>query len=612
MKEKKLIWQIFLVNFFVLVVTVVSVSWFGRTALQDFYQEDQGRGLMARAQLVKPIVAKMLEQGNVEKLRRYCKSAGRESNTRLTVILPDGRVVADSNEDPAAMEPHHQRTEIKAALQGETGKSLRFSRTIEREMLYVAVPIYSRTDAKNIAGETAGVKAVLRMSVTVDAIEVALRQISSKLLLGVIAIAFLMSIASFLVSRNITSPLEEIKQAAERFSRGDFSKRMTSFQGTSASLEVIALAAAMDRMAGQLSERIETIKTQRNELETVFSSMVESVIAVDKDERVININKAAATLLGVDENKAKGRVIQEILRNIGLQQQIRQVISSGISVEDEIIHTDGDGEKFLQTNIVSLSDQKLNVMGVLVVMNDVTKLRRLERVRRDFVANVSHELRTPITSIRGYVETLLDGALDDRDDTIRFLNTVLRQAERLNEIIDDLLALSRIEQEADHGQIKLARGSLCVVLDVAVETCQHRAEEAGVSIELDCPEGLQLDMNETLIEQALVNLLVNAVKYSKRGGIVSVVAWPTEEQGDKVIKIAVTDRGVGIASNHLPRLFERFYRSDKARSREQGGTGLGLAIVKHIVLAHNGEVEVSSELNVGSTFTITLPWRDGL
>jgi two-component system, OmpR family, phosphate regulon sensor histidine kinase PhoR len=277
----------------------------------------------------------------------------------------------------------------------------------------------------------------------------------------------------------------------------------------------------------------------------------------------------------------------------------------GFLLVDEIIHTDDEGQKFLQTNIVSLNDQRRNVMGVLVVMNDVTKLRRLERVRRDFVANVSHELRTPITSIRGYVETLLDGALDNREDSVRFLDTVLRQAERLNEIIDDLLALSRIEQEADHGQIKLAGGSLCVVLDVAVETCQHRAEEEGVSVVLDCPEGLQLNMNETLLEQALVNLLVNAIKYSRRGGIVSVAAWTTTENDDKVVKITVTDNGVGIASNHLPRLFERFYRSDKARSREKGGTGLGLAIVKHIVLAHNGTVEVSSELNVGSTFTIT-------
>ncbi len=612
MKDKKLIWQICLVNFFVLILTVVSISWFGQSSLQSFYLEDQEKGLVARLQLVKPIVSEMLAQGSIEKLRQYVKSSGREAGTRVTVILPDGLVVADSNEDPTIMEPHHQRVEVAAALQGGTGKSLRYSRTIEEDMLYVAIPIYAGPTQAASAGNTSAVKAVLRMSVTVDAIEDALRTIFNRMFFAAVAIAFLLSIVSYLVARNITRPLEEIKKAAERFSQGDFSRRMNSFQEMSSSLEVSALAAAMERMAGQLNERIETIKTQRNELETVFASMVESVIAVDGDGRVINMNKAAARLFGIDENRAKGKVVQEVLRNVGLQQQIRQVIDSGISLVDEIIHTDDEGQRFLQTNIVSLNDQRRNVMGVLVVMNDVTKLRRLERVRRDFVANVSHELRTPITSIRGYVETLLDGALDDREDSVRFLDTVLRQAERLNEIIDDLLALSRIEQEADHGQIKLARGSLCVVLDVAVETCQHRAEEEGVSVILDCPEGLQLNMNETLLEQALVNLLVNAIKYSRSGGIVSVAAWTTTENDDKVVKITVTDNGVGIASNHLPRLFERFYRSDKARSREKGGTGLGLAIVKHIVLAHNGTVEVSSELNVGSTFTITLPWEDGL
>jgi two-component system phosphate regulon sensor histidine kinase PhoR len=337
--------------------------------------------------------------------------------------------------------------------------------------------------------------------------------------------------------------------------------------------------------------------------------MVESVIAVDSDERVISMNTAAARLLGVERDSAKGRVIQEMLRNADLQQQIKEVIKTGVSMENEIGLLDGGGQKFLQTNIVSLYDEKKNSLGVLVVMNDVTKLRRLENVRRDFVANVSHELRTPVTSIRGYVETLLDGAIDNRADSIKFLQTVLRQAERLSDIIEDLLVLSRIEQEADHGQIKLETGDLCRVFDVAVETCQKMAEEQGVSILPECPASIRLRMNDTLLEQALVNLLINAIKYSRKGDSISISARLEEEVGDTVVKVRIKDTGIGIASNHLPRLFERFYRSDKGRGRQHGGTGLGLAIVKHIVLAHNGRVEVTSELNVGSTFTITLPYN---
>ena len=608
MKQTKLIWQIFPANLLILILTIVCVIWYGRIALQSFYLEELEKGLVARARLSEPIVADMLKHGKIDELRRYTKNAGRKSNTRITVIMPDGLVVADSNEDPDSMELHHKRVEIRAALDGEIGSSLRFSRTLGQEMLYVALPLFEDQEVDSVFPAKADVEAVLRLSVTADAIAVALTQISSKIIFGVLVFSLLAAAASLFVSRNITKPLEEIKKAAERFSRGDFGEKMTLYQGGSpSSTEVAALALAMDKMAAQLNERIETIKSQRNELETVFSSMVEAVIAVDRNERVININTAAAQLFGIERNSAKGKLIQEVLRNVNLQQQIKEVIKGSDSLEDEIIHVDEGGQKFLQSNIVSLKDRRKNVLGVLVVLNDVTKVRRLESVRRDFVANVSHELRTPITSIRGYVETLLDGALDDRDDALLFLDTVLRQAERLNEIIEDLMVLSRIEQEADNGLIDREKGSLCVVLDVAIETCEHSAREKNVAILLECPEGIELEINATLIEQALVNLLVNAIKYSREDSEVRVVAEKALEENREVVKIHVIDSGIGIASNHLPRLFERFYRSDKARSRKDGGTGLGLAIVKHIVLAHHGRIDVASELGHGSTFTITLP-----
>jgi len=234
----------------------------------------------------------------------------------------------------------------------------------------------------------------------------------------------------------------------------------------------------------------------------------------------------------------------------------------------------------------------------------VTKLRRLETVRRDFVANVSHELRTPITSIRGYVETLLDGALDSREDAQRFLQTVLRQSERLTSIIDDLLALSRIEEESKQHQIHLQPEPLYPVITSALQTCQHKADEAGVTITVDCPANIQVEMNATLLEQALVNLLVNAITYSKKGDSVRLQAKIDEEAQGNTVRIVIRDTGCGIAKKHLPRLFERFYRSDKARSRTQGGTGLGLAIVKHIAQAHKGKIEVASVEGKGSEFTL--------
>lgn len=607
MQPRKLIWQIFSANLLILIFTVISVIIFGRASLKSFYLQELEQGLVARAHLVKPTVSAMIAGNEIAELRQYSKKSGRLAGTRITVIYPDGRVVADSNEDPTTMELHHKRVEVKSALQGEIGTALRFSHTLGREMLYVALPIMQQQQEDNAFPVNSEVSAVVRMSVTVDAIEVALQRISMRIAAGVALLGLLAAFASLLVSRNISRPLEQLRRAAERFSQGDFAVKMLKSQRGSSCLEVATLAAAMDTMAAQLDERIEMITSQRNELETVFSSMVESVMAIDSNERIININSAAARLFGTDKNTAKGKLIQEVVRNISLQEQIKEVVKSGVSMQDEIVHSDAAGRKFLQTNIVSLGDRKAQILGVLLVLNDVTKMRQLESVRRDFVANVSHELRTPITSIQGYVETLLDGAIDDRDDALRFLETVLRQAERLTEIIDDLMALSRIEQEADHGLIKLEKGRLCMVLDVAIETCEHRAEQKNVTILMECPESLELEMNETLIEQALVNLLVNAIKYSREGGYVHVQVSAVEEDAQQSVRIDVVDTGAGIASNHLPRLFERFYRSDKARSRKEGGTGLGLAIVKHIVLAHNGSVDVTSELGKGSTFSIYLP-----
>jgi two-component system phosphate regulon sensor histidine kinase PhoR len=257
---------------------------------------------------------------------------------------------------------------------------------------------------------------------------------------------------------------------------------------------------------------------------------------------------------------------------------------------------------------VPLHDGSGRNIGVLVVMNDVTRLRRLENIRRDFVANVSHELKTPITSIKGYVETLLDGAIDNKEDAARFLGIVVKQTNQLYAIIEDLLSLSRIEKQSEDGEVALSIGNLHQILAEAVQTCQMKASEKNIRISINCPEKLQINMNATLLEQAVVNLVVNAIKYSDAGSEVIVAAEEkTQDDGTSRVVISVRDFGIGIAKKHLPRLFERFYRSDKARSRKLGGTGLGLSIVKHIAQAHGGDVSVQSQEGQGSTFFISLP-----
>lgn len=599
MRPKKIFWQLFLVNILILATALISISWYGSVSIEEFYLGEARKGLEARCNLIKHQVAALVAEQRLDELRTVVVRGGRESDTRITVIAADGIVLADSNEDPAKMNNHRGRPEIAKAFEGKVGSSLRYSKTLNDTLLYVAIPLY--------LGERKSGSAdiVLRDSFSVASLYDAIDDAKSRVAVGSLIIVLLAVGATLFISRNISRPLEDIRAHAEQFSKGDFSKRLKNhFDSKNASLEVVSLATTLDRMAEMLDEKIDAIVTHRNQLETVFSSMVEAVIAIDSEERIISINDAAAKLFGVDKRDAQGKIVQQIVRNLELQQQISQIRKTRESVETEIVLYDEDGERFLQTNVVTLYDGNGESVGVLVVLNDVTRLRQLETVRRDFVANVSHELRTPITSIRGYVETLLDGAIENRQDAEQFLQIVLRQSTRLNAIIDDLLSLSRIEEESNSGDMVVEEAPLCAVLDAVKQTCQLQADKKQVSIELDCSETAMMTMNPTLLEQAVVNLVVNAIRYSEDGGKVLIRASAAP---DNMIDISVLDNGIGIASEHLPRLFERFYRSDKARSRAQGGTGLGLAIVKHIAQAHKGSVNVESTLGKGTSFTLTLP-----
>jgi two-component system phosphate regulon sensor histidine kinase PhoR len=606
-KQKKIFWQILLVHLAILLLTIFMVSWFSFRTFNNFYLAEKGIDLENRAYLIKSRVVELLRADDRSYLRELVVNAGRSSGTRITIIEPDGLVIADTNENPMEMDNHRTRPEIDTAFSGVSGTSLRFSNTLGQRMLYTAIPLYAGDALDAEGGDKEVVISVLRMSVPLTAIDGALADIRARILVGALLAVAVALLLTFLVSRSISRPLEEMTKGAEQYARGNFSRRMLHNTKTTASKEIASLATAMDQMADQLDETITTIVNQRNQLETVFSSMVEAVIAVDPEERIISINDATAQLFGIERQGTQGRLVQEAIRNIELQQQIERILSTGKPFEDEIVLEDnGSGDTYLHTNVVPMYGGNAEMLGALVVLNDVTRLRKLETIRSEFVANVSHELRTPITSIRGYVETLLDGALDEREDAENFLQVVLRQSEQLEEIIDDLLALSRIEREAKDAQIHFEQMVLKSILEEAAEICRPKAEENDVAIVVDCPDDLELDVNPTLLEQAVVNLLHNGITYSEAGQEVVLTAAMMETVGKPKVRISVKDSGIGITKEHLPRLFERFYRSDRARSRKEGGTGLGLAIVKHIVQAHGGTVEVESAVGKGSIFHIIL------
>ena len=588
MRKRRLLWQIYPSFLLITLISLGGVAWYASASLRKFYIDRTADDLQARAWLAEERVGPLLAAGDFAQIDAVCKTLGKRADTRLTVVLPDGKVVGDSWESPERMENHADRPEIIDALDGRPGVSLRYSQTIKETLRYAAVPI--RRGDKTIG--------VIRAAIPLSAIDRALYATGLHIALWSLLAAAVLTIATLVLSRRIARPLALLNQGAERFARGDLSHRVSIAD----SLELGALAETLNQMAAQLDEKIRHVVRQRNEREAILSGMVEGVLAIDSQERVIRINQAAARLVGVDAARAEGRTLPEIIRNNELHRLVDGVLASQQPAEAEIaLH--GAQERTLHVHGTVLRDAREGDVGVLLVLHDVTALKNLERIRRDFVANVSHELRTPVTAIKGFVETLLDGAMDDPEQLQRFLRIVAQQTNRLDAIFEDLLTLSRIEQGAEKAEIALVAAPLRPVLEAAVEACRLKAGEKGLRVEVSCDEGLTAAINPPLLEQAVVNLVDNAIKYSAAGQAVAIEA----AAGDGDVVIRVRDHGCGIAREHLDRIFERFYRVDPARSRKLGGTGLGLAIVKHIAQLHGGCATVESEAGQGSVFSLHLP-----
>ena len=590
MARKKLIWQFYPTYLVVTLAVLVAVTWYCSNFFRHFDIDQTRKNLTTLAYSVAEQMSTSLRAKDFSEIDRVCKQLGLagKNQTRFTVILPSGKVLGDSDEDPVQMANHSDRPEIKKALSEGYGWSLRLSPTLGKNMMYVAVPI--KQDGE--------IKAVVRTAIPATAIDDALKNIYIKIFWGGVATAFCAAGLSLLVSRRISKPIVEMKKIAERFASGDLDHRLL-VSGTG---ELDSLANALNKMATQLQERFATITDQRSEMGAVLSSMIEGVVAVDGQGRIVSINKAAASLLDIELSKAQNRNVGEVIRNADLRKFINDTLNSRVPTEADIsLPTEDD--RLFQLHGAPLPTGAGGKSGAVVVLNDVTRMRRLENIRRDFVANVSHELKTPVTSIQGFVEALLEGAMNDQKQAERFLKIIAKHSERLNSIIEDLLTLSRLEEDKERKEISFEMAQLKPVLASAIELSSTKAEAKQMKIELICQDYTQAKISAALLEQAMINLIDNAVKYSSSGDIIRIIA----EQKNNETTISVQDNGCGIAQEHLPRIFERFYVIDKGRSRKLGGTGLGLAIVKHIAQVHGGYVTVESKVGVGSTFTIHLP-----
>ena len=586
MSRKPLVWKLFPIFFAITLISVLIVGLYASNTLHDSYYSQAEQDLEVRAHLIAEDVADIIQKENNSKLSAFLKSLDKASGTRITLIDPKGKVIADSESDPAMMENHSDRPEFRQAIRNRVGKSRRQSPTLGITMVYVAIPI--RHDDKVIA--------VLRTSLAATALDAAQIIIYRRIGFGVLFIAILAGIASFLAARRISRPVTEMRKVASLFASGDFKSRIP----TSDTEEFANLSDMLNIMAIQLDKQVRTITQQASEQHAILSSMKEGVLAVDNEDRVMILNPTAERLLGLTQDSVKDKTIQEAFRNPNLQRFFEKSYAGVNQTVDEMVFY-GQENRLVQAIGTPLEDTSGNRIGVLVVLNDITQTRKLENMRKDFVANVSHELKTPITSIKGFVETLREGAIQNPDKAQEFLGIVARQADRLNAIIDDLLALSKIEQQSESSEIELELSSIRTVIQAAADNCKAKAAESRVEIDIECNEYLTALVNPPLLEQAITNLIDNAIKYSTD----SSINIQAEELNDEVA-IRVIDKGSGIESQHIPRLFERFYRIDKARSRKLGGTGLGLAIVKHIVQAHHGRIEVKSTPSKGSTFTIYL------
>ena len=585
---KRLLWQLYPTYLLVVVLCTVGVGLTAWKAVSNFCQQDVQRDLTARANLLSQQLQQPILAGDLPAMARIVQLAGQSTEMRVTVISSDGRVLADNEADAGTMESHRERPEIHKAFSGQTSHDIRYSTTRDMVMMYIAVPLRN----------TQGIYAVVRTALPLEQLQERLKLVWRDIVIAGVLAAVVSAGLGMYVSRRIAMPMRRIADGARRLAAGDFGVRLRP----AAVAEVDALTQSLNEMARQLDEKIRTVTGQRNEMEAMLSSMIEGIFAVDMGERIISINEAAARLLGLNRQATPGQSLHEAVRNVELQRFVARSLASKTQGEEEILFRDG-AERFIQVRSTILCDSAGAQIGALVVLNDVTRMHRLETMRRDFVANVSHELKTPITSIKGFVETLRDGAISEPDRAAHFLDIIARQADRLGSIIDDLLALSRIEREAQRGQVQRREVEMRGVLLSSAEDCSAKARHRDIRIDVQCDAALKACVNPQLIEQAIVNLLDNAIKYSEPGRGVELAAAGNESQ----VEISVRDHGCGIPAEHLSRIFERFYRVDKARSRDMGGTGLGLAIVKHIAQAHGGSVTVTSDVGVGSTFTLSLP-----
>ncbi|MFH1062185.1 MAG: ATP-binding protein [Candidatus Omnitrophota bacterium] len=545
--------------------------------------------LTKQLELCKTYIADMpLNNISSDEMDAIADKLGRDLGLRVTFISLDGVVVGDSElkvDELKGIENHLYRPEVQQALESGIGHSRRFSTSIQKDFLYIA----SWFDKNNAQG-------IVRLSIPLSEIEDLLNSLRTTLSIALLA-AFIMSgLVSYSASFFISRPIKDISWAAKDIAQGNYARKIFIQSND----EIGDLAAAFNYMSEQIKAKIEEVSQSKSRLEAVFFSMFEGVMIIDLDGTISLMNQALKNVLKIEESPLAKKPI-EVIRNLQIQEIVEDILDSNADMLSQEISTLLPEEKVLLVHAAKIKKNE-NTEGAVLVFHDLTTLRSLEKVRQDFVANVSHELRTPISSIKGFAETLLSGALDDQENAQDFLKIILADSNRLASLIDDLLNLAKIES----GKLVMEKKpcKLRQIVERVITSLKSQADAKLIIMKINIPENIpDILADETRIKQVLLNLIENAIKYNTPKGEILISA----QEKNNFVKVDISDTGIGIPNKDLSRLFERFYRVDKARSRELGGTGLGLSIVKHIIQAHSGEVFVQSLEGQGSTFSFTIP-----
>jgi two-component system phosphate regulon sensor histidine kinase PhoR len=583
MRRLPMFWQIFLAYGLLVVLALVLLGSSVLASAEQQMLQQVEHELRSTAMLLREAVHDRKPEDEKARLAALRKDLG----VHITLIGGDGHVcLGTDDDDPSAMENHAHRPEIEEARTQEFGRATRDSATTGEALMYVAVRV-EEPDSQ---------VAFVRVARPVTDIRAQVARLHGVVWTAAGITAGLALILAYVLAARMAQPLRDVVEGAQRIARGEYGLKVYIDRAD----EVGSLAQAFNHMSDQLGRQFGQLDEDRQQLRAVLSSMVEGVIAIDATQRVLFANDRAGQMLEFAARQAPGRRLWEVVRRRPLQDLVRRLLSQPRG-ESESLECGGPSNKTFAVHVTQLPGDP--VRGAVLVFHDTTELRRLERLRQDFVANVSHELKTPLSVIAACVETLLDGGVEDVANRGRFLERIAEQANRLHALILDLLSLARIESGADHLALE------DVPLEAAVRNCVQRHEERargkGQQLEVAAPAAGPLVAwgDEEAVREILDNLVDNALKYTPQGGVIRLRWWAEAE----TCGLEVSDTGIGIPESELPRIFERFYRVDKARSRELGGTGLGLSIVKHLAQAMQGSVRAASEIGKGTTFTVTLP-----